>query len=164
MATTGISPPGTSARFEQHLERKALPQIRELLTQYGPIAMVWFDNPIESFRKPHAEKFRDLVRSLQPACLISARIGHGLGDILGFGDNKMPAKGMSDLAEACVTMNETWGFKHDGGEWKSGEQLLELRRAAASRRCNLLLNVGPMADGRFPPEAVERLEFLATHM
>ena len=72
-------------------------------------------------------------------------------------------EGMSCPAEACVTMNGTWGYKRDGGKWKTGEELLQLRRRAAWRGCNLLLNVGPMADGRFPPEAVERLDFLAGH-
>jgi alpha-L-fucosidase len=154
-------PAGTPEGFQEYMERKALPQIRELLAQYGPIAMLWFDNPIASFTRQHAETVKQLVRSWQPECLISARIGHGIGDIRGFGDNQLPEDGMSCPAEACVTMNDTWGYKKDGGRWKSGQELQEIRRRAASRRCNLLLNVGPMADGRFPPEAVDRLKFFA---
>ena len=156
-------PPGTPEGFREYMARKALPQIAELLTQYGPIAMLWFDNPIASFTRPHAESVKQLVRSLQPQCLISARIGHRLGDVQGFGDNELPSEGLSCPAEACMTMNDSWGYKQDGGRWKSGEELLQLRRQAAGRGCNLLLNVGPMADGRFPTEAIERLEFLAQH-
>jgi alpha-L-fucosidase len=156
-------PPGTADGFDRYMERKVLPQLTELLTRYGPIAMLWFDNPIASFTRRHAEAVRDVVRSIQPSCLISARIGHGLGDIRGFGDNELPAEGMACPAEACVTMNETWGYKRNGGPWMTGEEILRLRAQAAARGCNLLLNVGPMADGRFPPEAVERLSFLAVH-
>ena len=154
-------PQGTPEGFQEYMERKALPQIRELLTQYGPVAMMWFDNPIASFTRRHAETVKDLVRSIQPQCLISARIGHQLGDIRGFGDNQMPENGVACPAEACVTMNDTWGYKREGGIWKSPEELLALRRQADGRNCNLLLNVGPMADGSFPPEAVERLKFFA---
>jgi alpha-L-fucosidase len=156
-------PMGTPEGFEEYMDRKAKPQIAELLTRYGPIAMMWFDNPIPSFTRRHAESVRNLVRSLQPGCLVSARIGHGIGDIRGFGDNKLPGKAATCPAEACATMNGTWGYKRDGGRWKTGEEILELRRKAAARGCNLLLNLGPMADGRFPPEAVERLDFLARH-
>ncbi len=156
-------PQGTASGFEEYLERKAKPQITELLTQYGPIAMMWFDNPMPSFTRHHAESVKQLVRSLQPQCLISSRIGHGIGDIRGFGDNQLPTDGMSCPAEACMTMNESWGYKHHGGRWKTGQELLELRRQAQDRGCNLLLNVGPMADGRFPPEAVERLQYLARY-
>ncbi len=151
-------PEGTPAGFQEYMDRKALPQIKELLTQYGPIAMLWFDNPIASFNRMHAETVKQLVRSLQPQCLISARIGHGIGDIGGFGDNQLPEDGMTCPAEACVTMNETWGYKLDGGRWKSAAELQKIREQTASRGCNLLLNVGPMADGRFPQEAVDRLK------
>ncbi len=154
-------PEGTPEGFQAYMERKALPQIKELLTQYGPVAMMWFDNTIASFNRQHAQTVKQLVRSLQPQCLISARIGHGIGDIRGFGDNQLPADMLACPAEACVTMNETWGYKRDGGRWKSVQELQQIREQAASRNCNLLLNVGPMADGRFPPEAVERLEAFA---
>jgi alpha-L-fucosidase len=140
------------------LDRKVLPQIDELLSQYGPIAMLWFDNPVASFTRQHAETVKQRVRSLQPQCLISARIGHGIGDIRGFGDNELPADGVSCPAEACVTMNDTWGYKRNGGRWKSAGELASLREQAARRGCNLLLNVGPMADGPFPEEAVDRLK------
>ncbi|MDA1087807.1 MAG: alpha-L-fucosidase [Verrucomicrobia bacterium] len=153
-------PKGTPQGFDEYLERKVKPQITELLTQYGPIAMLWFDNPLPSLTRTHAESLVSLVRALQPGCLISSRIGHGLGDIRGFGDSELPAAEVSCPAEACVTMNDTWGFKHDGGKWKSPDELLVIRRLAIGRGCNVLLNVGPMPDGCIPPEAVERLHSL----
>jgi len=154
--------PGTPEGFSEYMDRKAKPQIKELLTQYGPIAMMWFDNPMPSFTAEHAKEVKHLVRALQPGCLISARIGHGLGDIQGFGDNYLPEDKMHEcLSEACITMNDTWGYKKDGGRWKSSQELLKIINQSASMNCNLLLNVGPMADGRFPPEAINRLEQIA---
>jgi len=157
-------PPGTADGFRRYMDRKMLPQLTELLTRYGPIAMLWFDNPIPSFTRRHAEEVRSLVRAIQPACLISARIGHGLGDVLGFGDNEFPDDVPNGPAEICATMNDTWGFKLNGGRWRTGEELLRMKARATAQGCNLLLNVGPMADGRFPPEAVERMQFMADHV
>ncbi|MDA1096836.1 MAG: alpha-L-fucosidase, partial [Chloroflexi bacterium] len=154
-------PIGTREGFDEYMSRKVIPQIGELLTQYGPIAMLWFDNPVARFNLENAEALKRAVRLLQPGCLISSRIGHGLGDIRGFGDNELPSDAIACPAEACVTMNETWGYKHDGGRWMSPEELLEIRSTAAARGCNLLLNVGPMPNGSFPPEAAARLRFLA---
>ncbi len=156
-------PAGTRDGFDMYLERKVIPQLRELLTQYGPISMLWFDNPVPSFTRRHAKKVKDLVRFLQPGCLISARIGHDMGDIRGFGDNELPEDTTNEPCEACVTMNDTWGYKQDGGEWKSPENLLALRQRALAQGVNLLLNVGPKANGRLPPEANERLGFLAAN-
>lgn len=136
-------PQGTADGFQEYMERKSLPQTTELLTQYGPMTMLWVDTPIASFTQEHAEDVKRLVRRLQPQCLISARIGHGIGDIHGFGDNQLPAQQMSCPAEACVTMNETWGYKVDGVRWKSVAELCRIKQKASMNHCNLLLNVGP---------------------
>ena len=152
--------PGTPKEFGDYMDRKALPQIRELLTQYGPVFMMWFDNPLPSFTHAHAAKTKDLVRSIQPGCLISNRIGHGLGDIGGWGDNHVPEEHSTKLAEACVTMNETWGYKKDGGRWKTPEEIKQVIERGRANSCNVLLNVGPMANGEFPIEAKKILRDL----
>lgn len=156
-------PPGTPEGFSRYMEKKAKPQIKELLTQYGPIAMMWFDNPIPSFNFEHAKKVKELVRGLQPGCLINARIGHGLGDIRGWGDYYIPREEerCDRLSEACISMNETWGYKKNGGLWTSAGQLIENIWEARLRGYNLLINVGPMSNGKFPPEAILRLEQIA---
>src|SRR3990167_1696106 len=121
---------------------------------------MWFDNPIPSFNKSHAMDLKLLVRCFQSGCLISSRIGHGLGDIRGFGDNYIPAEKTNSISEACLTMNDTWGYKKDGGRWKSIEEILAIKKQTLTNKCNLLLNVGPMANGSFPPEAISRLNSL----
>ena len=153
---------GTPEEFTEYMETKVKPQVNELLTQYGPISMMWFDNPIPSFNKRHAIDLKNLVRKLQPECLISARIGHNLGDIHGYGDNYLPPGKESLPAEACITMNDTWGYKKQGGgRWKSSQEIKRIIEDAKNKGINLLLNVGPMANGQFPDEAVSTLESLA---
>lgn len=144
---------GNPEEFTSYMETKALPQIEEILTQYGPIAMMWFDNPLPSFSLEHALDTKKLVRKLQPGCLISNRIGYGLGDIKGWGDNCLPDTKTEGLAEACMTMNDTWGYKTDGGKWKTPEEIKDAMEKAEKNNYRLLLNVGPMANGEFPKEA-----------
>lgn len=152
-------PYGNAEGFSEYMQRKVKPQIKELLTKYGPIAMMWFDNPMPSFTREHALDLKKLVRETQPGCLISNRIGHGLGDISGWGDNYVPEQKVDRLAEACITMNDTWGYKKTGGgRWKSTEELLQMIDHSKSHGYNLLINVGPMGNGKFPEEAVDRLK------
>jgi len=149
---------GTPEEFTRYMETKALPQIEEILTHYGPMAMMWFDNPLPSFNLEHALDAKELVRRLQPGCLISNRIGHSLGDIRGWGDNYLPDTKEVGLAEACMTMNDTWGYKKNGGKWKTPEEIKNAIEKAQKNNYSLLLNVGPMANGEFPKEATQTLK------
>jgi len=157
-------PAGTAAGFAEYLERKAKPQLTELLTGYGPIALVWFDTPVPSLTREQATGIRDLVKRHQPGCLVGGRIGHGLHDFLCLGDNQLPETALDAPGEACVTLNETWGYKEHDQDWKSPAQVAGLLADCAAHGCNLLLNVGPMADGRFPAPAVECLSALGDWM
>jgi alpha-L-fucosidase len=157
-------PVGTDAGFAEYLERKAKAQLTELLTGYGPIALIWFDTPMPSMTREQALDIRDLVKRHQPGCLVGGRIGHGLHDFLCLGDNQLPETPLNAPAEACVTLNETWGYKEHDQDWKSPAQVAGLLADCAAHGCNLLLNVGPMADGRFPAAAVDCLSALGDWM
>ena len=65
--------------FRKYLDEKCKPQLRELLTQYGPVALIWVDTPL-IMTAEESKELRDLVKELQPDCLVSGRIGSGLGD------------------------------------------------------------------------------------
>jgi len=65
--------------LSKYVENKVKPQLRELLTQYGPIGIIWFDTP-ELITKKQSQEIRDLIHSIQPQCIINSRIGNGLGD------------------------------------------------------------------------------------
>ena len=99
----------------------------------------------------------DLVHQLQPDCLVSGRVGNGLGDYDSAGDNQISMGGAKRPWETPVTLNDTWGFKKDDHHWKSSQVLIRQLATTASRGGNYLLNVGPTSLGVIPPESVERL-------
>jgi alpha-L-fucosidase len=156
--------PATPEGFVEYLERKVKPQLRELLTDYGPIALIWFDTPVASLQRRQAEDLKALVKQLQPSCLIGSRIGCIPGDFQCLGDNQLPAHAVGSPSEACLTLNDTWGYIAHDHNWKSASQVVDILAGCASKGCNLLLNIGPMADGRLPPEAVSRLEEIGKWM
>lgn len=152
--------------FDGYVREYVKPQVRELLTQYGPIGLIWFDTPLIISREL-SQELVDLVHEIQPACLVNGRIGNDIGDYAETRDNVVP----EDLIEADwenpATINDTWGFKSDDHNWKSTETLIQKLVDIVSKNGNYLLNVGPTADGVIPQPSVERLEamgrWLETH-
>ncbi len=143
--------------FRKYLDTVVKPNLRELLTNYGPIGLIWFDTPV-AITKEQSEELRDLVHSLQPECLVSGRVGHDVGDYGSMGDNEHPAGKVSGAWETPATLNDTWGFKHFDHNWKSLDYLLELLVNCASKGVNYLLNVGPTAEGVIPQPSVDLLK------
>lgn len=150
-------PRGDAVGFDAYLRRKVEPQLTELLTGYGDIALIWFDTPTAGLRPDQAQRLRDLVKRLQPGCLIGGRIGHGLQDFDGLGDNQVPRTALARPGEACMTLNDTWGYKAHDHAWADPAEVVGLLAACTARNCNLLLNVGPRADGTLPEAATARL-------
>ena len=149
--------------FAAYLERKVKPQLRELLTQYGPVGLIWFDTPY-SISREHSIELRDFVHRLQPDCLVSGRIGNDVGDYGSLGDNQIPAGRVQADYETPATLNDTWGFKSTDHNWKSTETLLLLLIDLASKGVNYLLNVGPTAEGVIPEPSAERLRAIGAWM
>jgi alpha-L-fucosidase len=143
--------------FEAYLKRKCIPQVKEILTQYGPIGLIWFDTP---FRITRAQSLRlkRLVHRLQPKCLVSGRVGNELGDYGSMGDNQHPVGPVKGEWETPCTLNDTWGFKSYDHNWKSVDYLVQLLVNCASKGVNYLLNVGPTAEGIIPKPSVDRLQ------
>jgi len=142
--------------FARYLEGKVKPQVRELLTQYGPIGLIWFDTPVAITREQSLE-LRRLVHELQPECLVSGRVGHDVGDYGSLGDNQIPYGPVTGDWETPATLNDTWGYKSYDHNWKSVGDLLGLLTELASKGVNYLLNVGPTGEGEIPAPSVERL-------
>ena len=152
-----------SKDFAAYLERKVKPQLRELLTQYGPIGLIWFDTPYTISRE-HSIELRDFVHRLQPECLVSGRIGNDVGDYGSLGDNQIPAGRVRADYETPATLNDTWGYKSNDHHWKSVSTLLLLLIDLASKGVNYLLNVGPTAEGVIPEPSAERLRAIGAWM
>ncbi|MFI7064109.1 alpha-L-fucosidase [Kribbella sp. NPDC050124] len=157
-------------------------QTRELLTNYGPIDIMWFDfsypnrNREDGQPGPGNGKGRDewrseelmaMCRELQPDILINDRL-----DIPGDfvtpeqyqPDGPMMRDGQPVLWEACQTLNGSWGYDRDNLDWKSPETLVKMLVDSVSKDGNLLLNVGPTGRGEFDPRALATLASIGEWM
>ena len=150
-------------------------QLRELLTGYGPIAGIWFDG---MWDKPDADwrlsRTYELIHQLQPGALIGNN--HHLAPYPGEdfqmfekdlpGQNRSGYSGEATIGklplETCETINTSWGYNTADKQFKSTRELVHLLARAAGHSANLLLNVGPAADGSLQPELVARLEEIGT--
>ena len=149
--------PDDKKDFDQYLDDKSLPQVREILSNYGPIALVWFDTP-RLMTAERAAKFEKLVHELQPNCLVSGRIGPGShSDYDSEGDNHIPPQIRSGDWETPATLNDTWGYKVHDHNWKKPADLVFKLTDIVSKGGNYLLNVGPTAEGVIPQESQEIL-------
>lgn len=131
-------------------------QVRELLTNYGQIDIIWFDGAWE--RTPeqwHAQELHDMIRSLQPDILINDRLP-GFGDF-DTPEQSIPAQPPERAWETCMTINESWGYNSVDTCFKSSRQLIHTLCEVAGKGGNLLLNVSPMGDGQIQPDLLERL-------
>ena len=140
--------PDEKKDFDVYLREKAEPQVRELLTGYGPVALVWFDTP-RLMNAERAKRFTDIVRQLQPKTLIDGRLG-AVGDYVSTGDNVVPGEVQAAAWEVPATLNHTWGYRTDDHDWKSPGEVTFKLVDIVSKGGNYLLNVGPMADGAIP--------------
>jgi alpha-L-fucosidase len=134
--------------YDDYLRTKAEPQVRELLTGYGPVALIWFDTP-RMMSPARGQRFADIVRTLQPATLIDGRLGTE-GDYRSTGDNVIPDTASGEAWETPATLNHTWGFRHDDTDWKAPGSVLFKLIDIVSKGGNYLLNVGPTAEGVIP--------------
>jgi alpha-L-fucosidase len=138
-------------------------QLKELLTQYGKIDILWFDTPIHE----HIE-FNSLcasmVRKYQPECIINGRIGSNLGDYQNFGDREVIEPGKKGYKESIMTMRLNWGYDRNDDFWKSSDELISMVSKSACRGSNFMLNIGPTPLGTFPPEDKTRMKALGEWM
>ncbi len=142
--------------MDEYIDKVAMPQAREILSNYGPLAVLWWDTP-EGMTKARAEKFLPLLK-LQPGILTNDRLGGGVPGDFSTPEQYIPATGIPGKDwETCMTMNNTWGYVSYDHDWKSTETLIRNLIDIASKGGNYLLNVGPTAEGLIPAASVERL-------
>jgi alpha-L-fucosidase len=148
-------------------------QVTELLTNYGDIGVMWFDGNWEgTWTHELGLALYDRCRAVQPSVIVNNRvegwsatpITRPLGDFR-TPEQEVPATGWPGVDwESCITMNDNWGYNAQDRHFKSVPQLIGLLVETASKGGNLLLNIGPRADGTFPDESVERLAAIGKWM
>ncbi|WP_395027400.1 alpha-L-fucosidase, partial [Robinsoniella sp.] len=143
--------------YQHYLDTKVKPQLTEILTGYGDIALIWFDTPMETTPE-QSKSLVDLVKSIQPNCIVSGRIGNELGEYMTTGDNFIPRLPYEGDWELPATLNDTWGFNKDDHNWKNPDDIIRLLLKVTSRGGNYLLNIGPDATGHVPDESIAILD------
>ena len=135
-------------------------QLRELLTNYGPVGIIWFDFGVglnEGVYKKKAQEIVDMIHELQPKCLINDRLDHYFGNGVGADyftpENIIPAEGQNRYFETCMTLNGSWGYNINDHNWKDAKTVILNLVETVSKNGNFLLNVGPNAEGVIPDDA-----------
>ncbi|WP_246197625.1 alpha-L-fucosidase [Chitinophaga agrisoli] len=158
-------PAQTTEPMSSYMDKVAVPQVKELLTNYGNVAVLWWDTPT-NMTDEYAEKLNALL-SLQPAIITNDRLKRPNFP----GDYKTPEQKIPNLHEldgrdweTCMTMNGSWGYKRADNKWKSTETLVRNLVDIASKGGNYLLNVGPTAEGEFPEGSINALQHVGAWM
>lgn len=158
-------PAQTSATMGEYIDKVAVPQVKELLSNYGDVAVLWWDTPT-NMTDDFAKKLQ-AVLSLQPNIITNDRLKRPNFP----GDYKTPEQKIPTQSEldgrdweTCMTMNGTWGYKSYDNKWKSTETLIRNLVDIASKNGNYLLNIGPDALGQFPQGSIDGLKGIGQWM
>ena len=158
-AMRGKWDPAQEYNMDDYIEETAVPQVKELLTNYGSDipAVLWWDTPAD-MNPERAKKLYDAVEAIRPGIIMNNRLGGGYNGDTETPEQHIPAKGYPGRDwETCMTINNTWGYKSNDKNWKSTEKLIRNLCDIASKGGNYLLNVGPTSKGIIPKPEVERL-------
>lgn len=141
-------------RFVEHYTR----QLEELMSQYGPIDLLWYDGCIP--QPTGGRRVNERLKQLQPNLLITNRNGEPWDIHCCEQAIRPPKPGVR--WEACMTLNESWGYNAGDAHWKTPHQVIRLLTETAASGGNLLLNVGPRADGTVPEKSADVLRRVGT--
>jgi len=155
--------------YDRYWQEKVIPQMRELLSNYGEIGLFWFDMWIHHSRtcvtKEQLLQLKGVIRELQPNCLVNSRLGLSIEedsdiDFKTLGDNQLGSKKEDFPWQSPATVAHSWGFYAQEEQWKSTTTLLHSLIGNVSLNGNMMLNIGPRANGDVPYEIEERLTAL----
>jgi alpha-L-fucosidase len=167
-----------SPNFQRYVETYMKPQLRELVTQYPEIDVLWFDGEwVADWSDAQGQQLYDWLHTIKPSLIINNRVGHsrqGMGGMsankdapgdFGTPEQRVPPEGLPGVDwETCMTLNDTWGFQTFDDNWKDTKTLVRTLVDVASKGGNLLLNVGPTSRGVIPAQSVSRLEEMGDWM
>ncbi len=145
--------------FQEYLDNKAYPQVKEILTKFPNLKTLWYDMP-HYLNLEQSAKFYKIAYDLQPKMLVNERVGNNLGDFDIPGDNKIPTDHLSITKpwQTVGTTNNSWGYKSYDEDWKSVKELLFWLTEIVSKGGNYMLNIGPTGTGDVPQKSVDNLK------
>ena len=158
--------PITANQYDQYWQQKVIPQMKELLTNYGDIGIIWFDMWLHHSEtivtKEQLLQLKSLIRELQPNCLVNSRLGLSIEedsdvDFRTLGDNQLGSKKLDYPWQSPGTVAHSWGFHQLETEWKSTTSLLKALIGNVSLNGNYMLNIGPKSNGNVPYEISKRM-------
>ena len=157
----------TEHAYDKYWREKAMPQVAELIKEYG-VKLFWFDcwraDPVAEGQMTE-KQMRDMlamIRQLDPTVLVNTRLGiHEVGDdgvdFQTMGDNQFPDQPLGHTWETAATFNHTWGYNRDDQNWRSTTYFVREIVKGIYKGGNVMLNIGPRADGSIPPEIKTRI-------
>lgn len=152
--------------MSEYVDKVALPQLQELLTNYGAgvPALLWWDTP-DDLTPEMARQMNDMVHKFAPSVIMNGRLGGGIHGDFDSPEGFIPAAkpGNQDW-ETCMTMNRSWGYNERDQAWKTSVDLIRQLCELASKGGNYLLNIGPKPDGTFPEQSVVALKEIGDWM
>jgi alpha-L-fucosidase len=158
-------PAQMTASMDEYIDKVAVPQVKELMSNYGDVAVLWWDTPT-NMTDEYAMKLQALLK-LQPNIITNDRLKRPNfpGDT-GTPEQKIPGQDELDGKdwETCMTMGSSWGYKSWDSKWKTPETLIRNLCDIASKGGNYLLNIGPDELGQVPQPSVDALKAIGVWM
>ena len=145
-----------------YINGKALPQVKEILENYGGLDILWWDTPIGMTEE--AAQLLQNEANKYPDMLTNNRLYRPWPGDFSTPEQHVPPTGLDYDWEVCMTMNTSWGYKWYDNNWKSTKTLIQMLVDIASKGGNLLLNVGPTAEGLIPDSSIVRLKQMGIWM
>lgn len=147
--------------FKRYFYGKCIPQVKELLENYGDIYLMWFDFA-HDITPDQSKELYTLVKDIQPHCVVNSRIAHGYGDYNSLGDNTVPTVSIGVPNECLITLNDSWGYSKYDNNWKTADEVIGMLARCTSGDSTLLMNVGPMSSGKIPDATCDILKKVGT--
>lgn len=158
-------PAQMTATMDEYIDKVVVPQVKELMTNYGDVAVLWWDTPT-NMTDEYALKLQALLK-LQPNIITNDRLKRPNfpGDT-GTPEQKIPGQDELDGKdwETCMTMGTSWGYKSWDSKWKTPKTLIQNLCDIASKGGNYLLNIGPDALGQVPEQSIDALKAIGYWM
>jgi len=143
--------------FDSYLHNIALPHLKELMTNYGTVSVLWWDTPTASMTPDRTDQMKAMLK-FQPGIITNNRLGGRNSGDTQTPEQEIPANGIPGKDwETCMTMGTHWGYNRNDVNLKSSTELVRMLIDITSKGGNFLLNVGPTAEGLFPERNVQRL-------